>query len=619
MPNDGRPGEHRDAPWSTRRSTRREFARDGAIAAGALALGAVGLRDASSTTAATLVRPPISPRPTRRSARPNVLVIIVDEMRAPRWFPPTAMLDLLLPNIASIRRDAVSFERHFAASNNCTPSRSAATVTGLYSHQTGCLVTGRSELDSGFPTWGTLLREPRLSRPTWWGKWHLSNTPTLEPWGFAGGTFPSPNGGPGQGAHVDPGIASQFEGWLAEAGGNGPWCTTVSFVNPHDIVWWWTYTRHMRAEDAAPRIFSSLPGNFETPAQLIERAKPRLQLSLQDVTAAGFGAVPFTGNEAVQRWSEQRDLYLKLQRDVDIQVGRVLTALARAPAVERNTVVIFTSDHGEYGGSHGLRGKGAAVYDEGIQVPLFVKDPRGELARLPRIPRQQLTSSVDIVPLLLTIATGSADWRRDPGYSYLARRADLAAICADPNVPGRPWIAHATDEVATEFCPQPYPASAPCHVVAVRTDRAKYAIYSNWRPGTFDTQSVGDDGELYDYSTASGRLELANDRGRSAIEAELRGLLLDRVVPNELRAPLPRRLQITQERAHANYQEIARTVSAEAGRDLARRLAEQQRIATQDPLPDWYPEPFPAHRFRRSTHGWRWISAPRAHPERPGR
>ena len=40
-------------------------------------------------------------------------------------------------------------------------------------------------------------------------------------------------------------------------------------------------------------------------------------------------------------------------------------------------MIVFTSDHGEYGGSHGLRGKGAGAYEEGIRVPLIVTDPRG--------------------------------------------------------------------------------------------------------------------------------------------------------------------------------------------------------------------------------------------------
>ena len=78
------------------------------------------------------------------------------------------------------------------------------------------------------------------------------------------------------------------------------------------------------------------------------------------------------------------DLYVKLQLEVDRHVGRVLSALESRPEVAANTVIVFTSDHGEYGASHGLRGKGAGAYEEAIRVPLIVKDPRGVLTERAR-------------------------------------------------------------------------------------------------------------------------------------------------------------------------------------------------------------------------------------------
>ena len=100
--------------------------------------------------------------------------------------------------------------------------------------------------------------------------------------------------------------------------------------------------------------------------------------------------------------------YLALQSYVDAQIGTVLSALAAQPSVQANTVVLFTSDHGEYGGSHGMRGKGASAYEEAIRVPLYVRDFRGLATAAPGVGRTQLTSSVDVVPLLLTLATGSS-------------------------------------------------------------------------------------------------------------------------------------------------------------------------------------------------------------------
>ena len=47
-------------------------------------------------------------------------------------------------------------------------------LTGLYTHQTGCMITGGSTLDPGFPTWGTMLREHGYET-RWYGKWHLTH------------------------------------------------------------------------------------------------------------------------------------------------------------------------------------------------------------------------------------------------------------------------------------------------------------------------------------------------------------------------------------------------------------------------------------------------------------
>jgi arylsulfatase A-like enzyme len=574
---------------------RRTFVKRGLIAGGALAGGALAIskladaNDGPTSQPTTAPTPPPAPaRAVQRAPaggrRPNVLVIVVDQLRTPQWFS-TAPIGLdLPPNLKRLRQGAVSFARHYTASTDCTPSRSAL-LTGLYTHQTGCMITGGSTLDPGFPTWGTMLREHGYS--TWWyGKWHLTHrdnkwTPgpgeeALERYGFSGGTFPSPDGGPGQGWRVDPHIARQFEHWFAHEGGSEPWCTTVSFVNPHDIAWWYKWSDRVPAEIEAPRVVPRLPPNFETPELLIQRNKPLLQRSLQDTAASSFGPVPFTGPEVTGTWLAFLDLYMKLQREVDHHVGRVLRALQSRPEVAANTVVLFTSDHGEYGASHGLRGKGAAVYEESIRVPLIVKDPRGVLTSAPAIPRNQLSSSVDVAPLLLTIATGSSDWRREPHYSHLAGRLDLATVLADPSASGRPYVLHSTDETVTEFAIEPYAADAPLHVVALRTAAAKYATYSDWATEGIAPQTQGQESELYDYSTNSGRLELHNSSGQSPLEAGLRATY-EHAFHDELREPLPPRLIAAHARGFADYFSTATHAAIGAA---ARRKAriEQGRV-----------------------------------------
>ncbi len=529
-------------------SSRRTFLGQAAVGTGALAMRFGRGRSR---------RPRVGPQPQSRS-QPNILMIIVDQMRTPVWMPASVQQAALLPNLEALRRRSVSFESHYVASNDCSPSRSVL-LTGLYTHQTGVMLTGGSWLDPRFPTWGELLRSVGY-RTAYYGKWHINPNPMapLSQYGFEGGTYPSPNGGPGQGTRVDPSIARQFEEWFAGSAGDAPWCATVSFVNPHDIAWWWRYTSEIAAESSPPSRASALPPNFETPQQLIEKGKPALQRSLQDTAAQSFGPVAFEGAGALAEWTQMMDTYLMLQSYVDVQVGRVLQTLASRPAVARQTVVLFTADHGEYAGSHGMRGKGASAYEEALRVPFYLHDPRGIWSAQTQLPRTQLTSSADVVALMLTIATGGSTWRQESRFAHLASRLDMAAIGADPRAAGRKWIVHATDEDVTEFALEPHAAAAPRHVVALRTREGKIALYSNWRPGTIEVEPAGQEVEVYDYGTQRGRLETQNEAGATPLEDTLRGVLEGEAIPHELRAPLPAHLRVAHEQGLADYQVLER-------------------------------------------------------------
>lgn len=543
------PGDNRFAERPARRHVvdRRAFLTRSALATGAALVG-LGLDLSGNEHGAEVARPPSPPQ----SGPPNILTIVVDQLRAPVWMPASFGAAAAMPNLAALRERSVSFESHYTAANDCSPSRSVL-LTGLYTHQTGVMITGAGWLDPRFPTWGTLLRE--LGYETaYYGKWHLNpNTyAPLEQYGFSGGTYPSPDGSPGQGTRKDPAIADQFIDWMGERGDKSPWATTVSFVNPHDIAWWYRYTSRIKAEAAPPRRATALPPNFETPDELVAKGKPKLQLALQDTAARAFGRVVYSGPETLTWWTQMMDTYLLLQRHVDIQIGRVLAALWSNPAVAANTVIVFTSDHGEYCGSHGMRGKGASAYEEAIRVPLYVYDPRGVATAATNVPRTQLTSSADVVALHLTLAHGSNAWRKESHYAHLAQRHDLARICRDPRAPGRSWVLHATDEDVTEFASKAYSYDAPRHVVAMRTRTAKLAVYSNWRPGSLEPEALGQEAEFYDYSTREGRLELTSQRG-SAHQDVLRATLDEQAMPGELRAPLPTRLQPAQRQGLANY------------------------------------------------------------------
>ncbi len=583
-------------PAEHRRVDRRTFVKSGLIAGGALVGAGLGIRAAADggsdspprpTAAAT---PPATTTIAGSGKRPNILVIVVDQLRFPQWFGAGGLGVALPPQIRRLRQGGVSFERHYTASNDCSPARSTL-LTGLYSHQTGCMITGGSTLDPGFPTWGTMLREHGY-HTRWLGKWHLTHRDnhwsafegerSLERYGFAGGIYPSPDGGPGQGWRTDPKIATEFADWFKEEGATEPWCTTVSFVNPHDIAWWYLWSDRVPAEAQARPTVRGLPPNFETPELMLERHKPRLQHSLQQTAAASFGPVGFSGADSELKWLSFLDLYTKLQREVDHHVGHVLRTLHSRPDVAANTVVVFTSDHGEYGASHGLRGKGAGAYEEAIRVPLIVNDLRGgKITAFPKQPRTQLSSSVDVAPLLLTIATGSSQWRREAHYSHLAHRLDLASILEDPQAEGRPFVLHTTDEVVTEFAVAPYAADAPLHVVAVRTPQAKYAAYTHWEEPGITPLTAGEENELYDYAGHSGRLELHNGAGESASEEEMRELL-QRAFHQELRGPLPPRLGEAHARGFADYFSTAQR--AAEGAAERRKRHEEREAGSSEPI-----------------------------------
>ena len=73
-------------------------------------------------------------------------------------------------------------------------------------------------------------------------------------------------------------------------------------------------------------------------------------------------------------WLRHLDYYVKLQQMADESLGTVLGALEETGAYD-DTIVIFTSDHGDMCGSHGLRSKGPFVYEEIMHVPCYVQVP----------------------------------------------------------------------------------------------------------------------------------------------------------------------------------------------------------------------------------------------------
>lgn len=513
--------------------------------AGGVALGAVAPAFRNVT--------PARVRAADSSSAPNILIILVDQWRSPIWFPDSTTLAELLPNTSALFSQSVNFTNYFSAATACSPSRGTL-VTGLYAPQTAVLVTQHNDeapnLNPGFPTFGTLLQQQGYEA-FWYGKWHLSNyvasdVPSLAEYGFGGGTFPSPNGGVGQGLQVDPSITQQFVQWLNAQSGNTPWCTTVSFINPHDITQYYSGTNTVAGENDPPSVITQMPGNFETTAHL--SGKPQLQLAFLKKIEKEYGNLPHTGTGYQAPWLTLLNTYLYCQQLVDQQIGLVLDALASSPYAG-NTIVIFTADHGEYGGSHGLHDKAGAVYEESIHVPFFVQNLGNADAGTTRT---QLCSSVDVIGLLLSLATGGEGWRTE--YPYLANRAQFGQILQNPGTAGRDFVLHTTDE---PYAPEtnsgsPYDATIPVHVIGYRTTAAKLGLYSFWDDDTIDIATEGYELEFYNYKSTEGAMEVKSTPD-TKMAANYYKTLINDVIPNELRQPLPSSFQSYQQQAVAAY------------------------------------------------------------------
>lgn len=488
----------------------------------------------------------------KAASKPNILIVMVDQMREFQWFPDQNTLNSKLPNIMALRNESVKFMRYYTAASMCEPARASLT-TGLYAHQHWCMLTQMSHLHPDFPTYGDLLIAQGY-HTRWFGKWHLSaDTSDLSPWGFSGSIQNDPTGAPAQGQNRDPQIAQEFVDWLPTAPTNQPWCCTVSLVNPHDIMWYPRYTEAIPQQSNPPQVFSDTPANFETPTDFVNRNKPGLQRSSQTMAQQQFGTMHYSGVSYQQDWSKFLDLYLLLQQMVDEQVGNVLTALKNS-AFKDNTIVIFFADHGEYCGSHGMRGKGAGVYEEGIRVPFCVKDPTGQYASAIPTERNQLASSVDLAPFLLTIGSGGNAWRNDPTYAHLKNRLDMAAICQNANAAGRNYVLSTTDEEAYEEAPSTgWNDNPPNHVIGYRTANAKIASYNYWKTNSAELDLTGQQNELYDYATDTGVKELDNIATSNTTLFDQLNSELQTAISGELREPLPTALRNAQTAAWFQY------------------------------------------------------------------
>ena len=128
-------------------------------------------------------------------------------------------------------------------------------------------------------------------------------------------------------------------------------------------------------------------------------------------------------------WHNHVNYYINCMIDVDRHIGTVLDALEDAGQSE-NTVIIFTSDHGEMAGAHHLRQKGSVAFKETVNVPMVIVDP----GQNGGVRTEVVGSHLDLVPTTLAYA-GLPEGEMRQRYPFL-KGHDLSGVATDPESNG---------------------------------------------------------------------------------------------------------------------------------------------------------------------------------------
>jgi len=434
--------------------SRRRFLQGSAAAAGVLGLLQDGLPPGAEPAGAG--QPPKGKLPKR----PNFLVLMCDEMRFPPIYESEvtkAFRQQFLQVENLLRQNGADFHRHYAASVACVPSR-ASIYTGQYPSLHGVTQTTGAAKESfdpdvfwldpnSVPTFGDYFRAAGYST-FWRGKWHASDADMLIPgthsqlisydsttgapdpskealytasdrldrYGFSGWIGPEPHGSSplNSGSSVpagqqgrDVGFAQQGKSLIQQLDhdrSTKPWFAVCSFVNPHDITLWGLWANLGFAggfefdieEGVVPEDLFD-PVMFDKTVNDDLTKKPSAQASYQQSYALWMQPI-LSDPVTLERYFRY---YYQLHKNVEDQMMVVLQALLQS-RYRNDTIVVFTSDHGDLLGSHfGMHQKWYTAYEEAIRVPLIVWNPK--LFPEPRT-IETLTSHIDLLPTFLGLA-----------------------------------------------------------------------------------------------------------------------------------------------------------------------------------------------------------------------
>ena len=422
--------------------------------------------------------------------RPNILWVCTDQQR----FDTIGALGnphVSTPNIDRLVRSGVAFERAYCQSPICTPSR-VSFLTGMYASAVHVNTNGVEAMPVGHPPLVTKLLANagydcgligKLHLSSAWGRievrtddgyryWEYSHAPR-DDWpighGYAdwvrskgeilGELIKDPNGVPAE-LHQSTWCAEKTMKFIAQER-SGPWAASVNMYYPHPYF-------------NPPKSYRDQFDPSSMPPPLFRESDLHQQRVLANVDFQSLGRSPEALDiEApvlekplgVDEWPEgsiaiKRDAqtlkaaYYAMIKLVDDQVGRIIDFLEDTGQRE-NTLVVFTSDHGEMLGDHGLIQKGCRFYEGLVRVPLIFSWPGRIREDVRSSALVELTDKaptfLDVAGLgipermhgrsLMPILTGAAD----PNYHRESVRCEYYdAIGADPNFHQAPDHSHAT-------------------------------------------------------------------------------------------------------------------------------------------------------------------------------
>lgn len=334
--------------------------------------------------------------------RPNVVILFVDQLR---WSEVGCYGNrgIRTPHLDRLASEGMRFTHAFANFPSCSPARSTL-LSGRYARSNGLYANQNTSDPNGRPTnRDTTLAEALAGAgyaTAMIGKWHLTPTPTTL--GFQQSWL---------GGAAGPGDGYMRSRWRA-SGGIGTNHVFEGYTLEHESQLAADYMRQHREKPfllylapSPPHMpIASLPDAYK---QLYRPADMPLRTNVWK-----NGQLPFD-----ERWfrvylgendpvslpaginlRDLQALYYGQITAVDDWVARVLKAMDDL-GLARNSIVLFTSDHGDLLGSHQLFNKNQH-YDEAIRIPMLVRWP-GHVKTA--VQDRQVISHVDLMPTLLDL------------------------------------------------------------------------------------------------------------------------------------------------------------------------------------------------------------------------